>query len=1121
MDAPDDQQLLHVFAESGSEAAFRTLVERHLGLVHASALRQLNDHHLAEDVTQAVFILLAQKAASLTHHQVLAGWLHQTTHFVAQRTRRAEGRRRDREQKAFAMQDSGTTTPEAAWSDLAPVLDQALLQLSDADRHAILLRFLEQRNHREIAIALGLGEEAAKKRVHRALEKLRGFLGQWGVSVSLVTLGTLLSEHGAEATPAHLTRPILDQALQPNPAHPAPPPIAHLVSATLQAWRQASRLRVAGWLVGGIAGLTLVLAPLLPDLLTRLRNPRIPVDQPVADGTFGLVPSPTETASMNITPAAPQDTSQRELLLLVVDAATGQGLPDAEVQVDAMSWENWPGAFSSQRTDSNGAAVVRFRTNTYSLVVGALVPGRTPRCVRFEPHRGDIIPEQYTLRLPPTEQAVGGTLVSPEGQPVANAELQIRFFGILRESGTEYTGTAKTDGIVMGQSGTDGRWTSTWIPRAHPGFQITAHHPDFPPTLVTQVGPGLAPNPGSAQRLDTHQKLWARQLTTTLNRPLQLVGKVTDSLGRPIPKAVLLHSPHNWNQRRAETGDDGRFLWNNLQQGAFAFTAMAPGHGPRHIQAMVDSDSPPADVVLPPSAPLRLRIIDSTGAGVEGVRAIPEAWDGALYFAMNPSGPDGRIEWRDAPANEEFQLYVAKFGWGERRDVAVVADGSEHEIVLGPTPRIHGRVLDAESGRPIAEFQAIPSDRGPQWPEPKWDRSNAQVCRNGDLQLAFVEADPPYRFRIEAEGYLPYVHEPIQPGPFPAHPLEIHLQLADANNAIHGTVLQPKGDPAAGVEVHLIEKADRIRLGRHSLRREGGNPFSTTTDAEGRFRLPSEAAGDWLIAAGEAGFVLAKPPGPGEPATLQLQAWGRIEGRIDLPDRARPDQSVWLDPGHTLTSPLMTFISKAEPDFEGRFVFDSLLPGQYTVSLRIADARPGHHRTPVTVEPGRTTEVRIADPGPRVKGRVVLQGPGGTPVGVAGIAVTFASPNLPPGNLGPFFQQLPPQEAEQRAIEIHRLQLLRSSIVAAFPDSEGRFVTLEGLAPGDYLLGIHHTSLNDRPGQTTPQDDIMRQVHWRYLLTSHPDIAELPITVPAPAEAAEPGAIQDLGDITVTVPPKP
>ena len=656
MESSDDRPLLHDFAENGSETAFRTLVERHLSLVYASALRQLNDHHLAEEVTQAVFILLAQKAASLAHRCVVAGWLHRTTHFVAQRTRRSEGRRREREQKAFAMQDSGTTSPEAAWSDLAPLLDQALLQLSDADRHAILLRFFEQRNYREIAVALGLGEEAAKKRVNRALEKLRGFLGQWGVSVSLVTLGTLLSEHGVEAAPAHLARPILDQALKPNPAHPPPAIVAHLVLVTLQAWRQASRLRIAGWLISGIAGLTLVLAPLLPDLLIHLRNPPTPVAQPIATDTFGLVPPPTETAAMDTTLSATPDAPQRELLLFVVDVATGQGIPDAEVQVRAMSWENWPEEFSSQRTDSNGVALVRFETNTQHLVVGALVPGRTPRCVRFDPYRGDIIPDQYTLRLPITEQAIGGTLLSPEGAPVRDAELRITFLAggerIHREPGTEYTGTAKTDGIVMGQSGADGGWTGTLIPKAHPGFQITAHHPDFPPTLVILVGPGLAPNPDGAQRLDTHQKLWAGQLTTTVNPPLQLLGKVTDSLGHPIAKAVLLHSPENWNQRRAQTGDDGRFRWKNLKEGAFAFTVLAPGHGPRHIQVIVASDSPPVEVVLTPSTLLRLRIVDSSGAGVEGVRAIPEEWDGALYFALDPSGPDGRIEWRDAPANE-------------------------------------------------------------------------------------------------------------------------------------------------------------------------------------------------------------------------------------------------------------------------------------------------------------------------------------------------------------------------------------------------------------------------------------------------------------------------------------
>jgi|GEM_PF-3512386 len=170
----------------------------------------------------------------------------------------------------------------------------------------------------------------------------------------------------------------------------------------------------------------------------------------------------------------------RQLLRDFVDAATGQGIPDAEVQVHAMSWETLFKESSSQRTDSNGVALVRFETNTQHLVVGALIPDWAPRCVRFDPHRGDIIPDQYTLRLSPTDQAIGGTLLSPEGQPVAEAELRIFFNSggdhTQREPAREYTGTASYFQTVISRSGLDGRWSSTLIPRNHPGFQITALH---------------------------------------------------------------------------------------------------------------------------------------------------------------------------------------------------------------------------------------------------------------------------------------------------------------------------------------------------------------------------------------------------------------------------------------------------------------------------------------------------------------------------------------------------------------------------------------------------------------------------------------------------------------------
>ena len=163
----EDHQLLADYARTGSEAAFSLLVKRHVGFVHAVARRQLNDDALAADVAQAVFLLLARKAGSFGSRSVLVGWLFRTTRFVASRALRAEIRRQRREQQAVSMQELHSSDPH--WNRLSPELDEAVARLGETDRNALLLRFAEGRNHREVGAALGLSEEAAKKRVNRAL----------------------------------------------------------------------------------------------------------------------------------------------------------------------------------------------------------------------------------------------------------------------------------------------------------------------------------------------------------------------------------------------------------------------------------------------------------------------------------------------------------------------------------------------------------------------------------------------------------------------------------------------------------------------------------------------------------------------------------------------------------------------------------------------------------------------------------------------------------------------------------------------------------------------------------------------------------------------------------------
>src|SRR5882724_8170688 len=174
MHTMSDWELLQTYAKNHSDAAFAELVRRHLNWVYSAALRQTRDPYLAEDVTQAVFVLLARKADRLRPGTLLSGWLFRTTRFVASRALRTEYRRKAREQTAVAM--SSTTSSdenENLWSQLTPHLDQEVAALSETDRAAILLRFYERKPLHEVGQQLGLSDEAAKKRVSRAVEKLR------------------------------------------------------------------------------------------------------------------------------------------------------------------------------------------------------------------------------------------------------------------------------------------------------------------------------------------------------------------------------------------------------------------------------------------------------------------------------------------------------------------------------------------------------------------------------------------------------------------------------------------------------------------------------------------------------------------------------------------------------------------------------------------------------------------------------------------------------------------------------------------------------------------------------------------------------------------------------------
>jgi RNA polymerase sigma factor (sigma-70 family) len=195
----NDQELLNAYATEKSEEAFAALIDRYVRLVYSACWRQLGDHQLAEDATQGVFVLLSQKAGKLSQTR-LASWLLTTARYACGGIQRAQQRRLRRE-KAVAMSkadDALTDAPTDA-PELLAMLDAGLLKLREIDREAVVLRYLRAQPLRHVGAALGLSEEAARKRVDRGLEKLRRYFRAQGVESDSATLAAVLTRHSSAA----------------------------------------------------------------------------------------------------------------------------------------------------------------------------------------------------------------------------------------------------------------------------------------------------------------------------------------------------------------------------------------------------------------------------------------------------------------------------------------------------------------------------------------------------------------------------------------------------------------------------------------------------------------------------------------------------------------------------------------------------------------------------------------------------------------------------------------------------------------------------------------------------------------------------------------------------------
>ncbi len=309
---PDDP--LARFALARCESAFRTLVEQHTGMVHAVARRMLQGNEVqAREVTQTVFVELARRAATLPRGVVLGAWLHRVACSQAALLIRTEVRRRQREATAATMNED--VPDETAWAGIAPVIDAELERLPAADREALVLRFFENRPLRDVGTALGTTEEAARKRVTRALEKLRARFVRQGITTpGAAALAVLISGHSTQAAGQDL------------------------IAAATKAGLSAQASAVPGITVGAVAATLLKAAAVLGVASLSFTTGRASnVTRPPGLPAISL-PLPVKVVKQEVPPPLPPS---HLIALLAADDAMLARISRADASALAVLYDDW------------------------------------------------------------------------------------------------------------------------------------------------------------------------------------------------------------------------------------------------------------------------------------------------------------------------------------------------------------------------------------------------------------------------------------------------------------------------------------------------------------------------------------------------------------------------------------------------------------------------------------------------------------------------------------------------------------------------------------------------------------------------------------------------------------
>ncbi len=955
-----DWELLQAYAKNRSESAFAELVQRHLNWVYSTALRQVRDPHLAEDVTQVVFVLLARKAGSLRPVTILSGWLFRTTRFVASRALRTEYRRRAREQTAVTM--NSTLSPDdndTVWNQLTPHLDQAVAALSQADRTAILLRFYEKKPLREVGERLGLTEDAAKKRVSRAIEKLRTLITRRGVVLGGAALAVALAEKSVQAAPSTLSVTVVKAATASVSTSATLPQLAR---ETLNAWRWA-KLK----LLVGLAGVSVAAVAFTINVASFRERPAI-IAKPVVDTTQTTTSATSAVSPTNKTlPTVTEAVSNHVIDVLVLDGHTQQ--PLAGVAIEVLHGEQK----SATRTDERGHDSVEFTGKDPShFWIKARREGFTPVQVRWDAQDENFeLPQKFTFTLEPAVP-IGGVVQNEEGQPIPGATVSMSLFSTENDRSVE-----KLHGVVQTVESalynekvvTDaaGRWQYNNAPANISRLSFCLEHPDYVTDPMFSYQTSLFSNPTSPPAEQLHDMA----SVVTMKKGFSVAGTVVDSQGRPIPNARVRGSNHP----DTTTDASGHFRFAHVASGELVLTIQAEGFAPELKTVVVNAQTAPLDIRLAPGNTIRIRVINADGKPIAGARIAADTWRAhrSIEWETNTDN-EGRCVWTSAPP-DTVQFAIGKAGF--RNDFghqpSFVPSETEQIVTLVAPLHIHGTAIDSETGQPIAKFKippgiifetvATPGAILEKVAEPTWQVSQAISFTNGQYDLPSENSIDV--LRIEAEDYVSTNSAQLSA----QGDVSINFRLKKGIWP-WGIVRLPDGKLVTNADVFLVTAPTYVR-DAHPMNSPAESQ-TTHTAADGSFKLPLPDKPFLLVATADSGFAEIHSDTVHFPADITLQPWGRVEGTLFIGSKPVAGQAITIQTDKPLpfgSPPSIQYLyDEVLTDDNGHFFVEHVHPGDVVIEP---------YYTPLAIKSGETTTVTVSVTGGPVLGRILLP-PGAT-----------------------------------------------------------------------------------------------------------------------------------------------